>query len=304
MVVKNYPRIILAVLLVSICSVNTAFSADSTSVPWSLLPRVTALDESQRDVLMDELKIEPNYGKCKGMMYQCLTAKKPDPTAVRFANFGAYLVSKGVPAGSLGFLAREQSKFINDEMPQVFTYTDSPFLGSEKAKIVITEFAEFKCIYCEELSPVLKKLVAESNGKVRLVFKHFPLKNHPNTLFSSRAAQAANRQGKFWEMSDLLYRNFNKQNPEDVMEYAKTLGMNLERFKKDLEDPKIEQLIVRDKMEGVRAKVVGTPTLFINGKMYNLRHDEAFLKDLIDEEAEHLGIEPPYPDWVYIKPNR
>ena len=304
MVIKNYPRIILSVLLVSICSVNTAFSADSASVPWSLLPRVTALDESQRDVLMEELKIVPNYGKCKGTMYQCLTAQKPDPTAVRFANFGAYLVSRGVPAGSLGILAREQSKFINDETAQVFTYTDSPFLGSEKAKIVITEFAEFKCIYCEELSPVLKKLVAESNGKVRLVFKHFPLKNHPNTLFSSRAAQAANRQGKFWEMSDLLYRNFNKQDPEDVMEYAKTLGMNIERFKKDLEDPKIEQLIVRDKMEGVRAKVVGTPTLFINGKMYNLRHDEAFLKDLIDEEAEHLGIEPPYPDWVYIKPNR
>jgi predicted nicotinamide N-methyase len=57
-------------------------------------------------------------------------------------------------------------------------------------------------------------------------------------------------------------------------------------------------------MEGVRAKVTGTPTLFINGKMYVLRHDEDFLKDLINEEAERLGLEPPYQDWVYIRQKR
>jgi len=77
--------------------------------------------------------------------------------------------------------------------------------------------------------------------------------------------------------------------------------MDIGRFKTDLEDRKIEELIERDKMEGVRAKVTSTPTLFINGKMYNLRHDEDFLKDLINEEAERLGLEPPYQDWVYIR---
>jgi protein-disulfide isomerase len=301
---NRYYRLILGVLLLFAFRPDAAFSETALSMPWPLLPRVTALDENRRNELIDELKIEPNYGKCKGTMFQCLNAEKPDKTAVRFANFGAYIVSKGVPAQSLGFLARERSKFINEVPAQAFTYTDSPSLGSEKAKIVITEFAEFKCTYCEALSPVLKKLVAESNGMVRLIFKHFPLKNHPGTFFSSRAAQAAYKQGKFWEMSDLLYKGFNKQSPEDVLEYAKTLGMDIDRFKKDLEDPKIEALIERDKMEGVRAKVVGTPTLFINGKMYNLRHDEDFLKDLINEEAEHLGLEPPYQDWVYIRPKR
>jgi protein-disulfide isomerase len=80
--------------------------------------------------------------------------------------------------------------------------------------------------------------------------------------------------------------------------------MDADRFKTDLEDPKIEELIERDKMEGVRAKVVGTPTLFINGKMYHLRHDEDFLKDLISEEAERLGLEPPYQDWAYFRQKR
>jgi protein-disulfide isomerase len=154
------------------------------------------------------------------------------------------------------------------------------------------------------LGPVLKRLVEDSNGMVRLFFKHFPLKNHPGTFFSSKAAQAAHRQGKFWPMYDLLYKDFNKQSMEDVLQYARILGMDGDRFKTDLEDPSIEELLERDKMEGVRAQVKGTPTLFINGKMYHLLHDEGFLKDLISEEAERLGLEAPYQDWAYIKKKR
>jgi len=283
---------------------SVAFSENSPSLPWALLPRVTALDEASKNELIDVLKNQPNYGKCKGTMYQCLELEKPDPMAVRFANFGAYLVSKGVPARSLEILVRERDSFLNQRTVQFFTFTNSPSLGNEKAKIIIAEFAEFKCTHCVAFGPVLKKLIADSNGKVRLFFKHFPLKNHPGTFFSSRAAQAAHRQGKFWEMYDLLYKDFSKQDMEDVLGYARILGMDVERFKKDLEDPKIEELVERDKMEGVRAKVTGTPTLFINGKMYNLRYFEEFLKDLINEEAERLGLEPPYQDWVYIRPKR
>ena len=298
------PRIILAVLLLIVCGPVKGFSEKAAPMPWALLPRVTALDESRKNELLNFLKTESNYGQCKGSMLQCLSGEKPDKTAVRFANFGAHLVSKGVPAQSLGILAKERAKLIYEPAAQAFTYANSPFLGNEKAKITLVDFAEFKCTYCVALSPVLKKLVAESSGRVRLVFKHFPLKNHPGTFFSSKAAQAAHGQGKFWAMYDLLYANFNKQGMEDVLEYARVLGMDMERYKTDLEDPKVEELIERDKMEGVRAKVTGTPTLFINGKMYVLRHDEDFLKDLINEEAERLGLEPPYQDWVYIKQKR
>ena len=301
---KRYCRILFVMLLLLGFRPNVAFSESSPSLPWALLPRVAALDEASKNELIDVLKHQPNYGKCKGTMYQCLELEKPDPMAVRFANFGAYLVSKGVPARSLGILVRERDSFLNQRTVQFFTFTNSPSLGNDKAKIIIAEFAEFKCTHCVAFGPVLKKLIADSNGKVRLFFKHFPLKNHPGTFFSSRAAQAAHRQGKFWEMYDLLYKDFSKQDMEDVLGYARILGMDVERFKKDLEDPKIEELVERDKMEGVRAKVTGTPTLFINGKMYNLRYLEEFLKDLINEEAERLGLEPPYQDWVYSRPKR
>jgi len=296
---KKPYKIILALLVLLLVQPHEVFSESSPSLPWALLPRVKALDESRQNELLEVLKSEPNYGNCKNTLFQCLVAKKPDRTAVRFANFGGYLVSRGVPAHSLGFLARERSKFIYETIPQSFTFTDAPFLGNEKAKITIAEFAEFKCPYCVTISPLLKKLVNESNGQVRFVFKHFPLKMHPGSFFSSQAAVAAHRQGKFWDMYDLLFKDFNKQGMEDVVGYAQALGLNVERFKKDLEDPATQELIERDKMEGVRAKVTGTPTLFINGKMYHLRHDEEFLKDLINEEAERLRIAPPYKDWAY-----
>lgn len=296
---KKHYKIILALLVLLVGQPHTVFSESSSSLPWALLPRVTALDENRKNELIEVLKTEPNYGNCKNTIFQCLVTKNPDKTAVRFANFGAYLVSKGVPARSLGFLAKERSRLIYEGMQQTFTFKDTPFLGNEKAKITIVEFAEFKCPYCVTLGPVLKKLVNESNGQVRFVFKQFPLKMHPGSFFSSKAALAAHRQGKFWEMYDLLFKDFSKQSMEDVLGYAQSLGLDVERFKKDLEDPATEEVIERDKKEGVRAMVTGTPTLFINGKMYNLRHDEDFLKDLINEVAEHLRMAPPYKDWTY-----
>jgi len=277
-----------------------AFCSDeSKPLPLKSLPRMVELGENQKAAYIDVLKSERGYGACKESVYDCLTGKKADPAAVRIANFGAYLVSKGVPPKNLGLLISERAAFAGREETGNFTYTETPSKGNPGAKIVITEFAEFKCPYCVTLSPVLEKLVKESKGQVRLFFKHFPLKNHPGTRLSSQAAQAAHRQGKFWEMYDRLFRDMNKQSMDDLLRYAAEIGLDVERFKRDLEDPTLVAIIERDKMEGVKANVRGTPTLFINGKMYHFRHDEAFLKDIINEEAERLGVMPPYDDWRY-----
>jgi Thioredoxin len=266
---------------------------------WQLLPRVGALDESRRNELREVLNLELNYGECREAILQCIFREEPDGTAVRIANFSAYLMSKGVPSDTLWLFIKERAKFANDEKPYPFTYSDTPMMGNPEAKITITEFAEFKCAHCVVLSPVLKQLVEESNGTVRLFFKHFPLKSHHGSVLASTAAQAAHRQGKFWEMYGLLFKDFDRQSMEDIMQYARALNLDLKRFKADMEDPKLVALIERDKMEGVGAGVKGTPTLFINGKMYNLRNDDAFLKDVINEEAERLGMSPPYKDWDY-----
>ena len=100
-------------------------------------------------------------------------------------------------------------------------------------------------------------------------------------------------------MYDRLFGDMNRHGMEDLIRHASELGLDVEKFKSDLEDPALISIIERDKMEGIGANVTGVPTLFINGKNYYLRHDEAFLKDMINEEAERLGITPPYKEWRY-----
>lgn len=272
---------------------------EQKSIPWNLLPRVAELGENQRAAYFDVLKSEQNYGACKESVYDCLNGGNPDRTAVRIANFGAYLVSKGVPPRNLGRLVYDRATFAGLGIINTFNYEETPSMGNPRAQITLTEFAEFKCPYCVTISPLLKKLVAESGGKVRLLFKHFPLKSHQGSLLVSQASQAAHRQGKFWMMYDRLFSDMNKQSMEDLLRYAAEIGLDLERFKRDLEDPTLTGIIERDKLEGVKADVRGTPTLFINGKIYIFPHDEAFLKDIINEEAERLMIAPPYKDWAY-----
>lgn len=297
---------IITVFFISTLFITCDASLTNTrrALAWQLLPRVGALDESKRNDLREVLNMAPNYGECRDAILQCIFKETPDQTAVRIANFCAYLLSKGVPPQALGFIIEERAKFANQKKPHAFTDTDTPSLGNPKAEITIIEFAEFKCTYCVALSPILKQLVAESNGTVQLLFKHFPIKSHQGSVTASIAAQAAHRQGKFWEMYDLLFTDFNRQSLNDLMQYAQGLGLDIPRFKADMEDPKLVALIEKDKMEGVMAGVKGTPTLFINGKMFNLRNDEAFLKDIINEEVERLGKAPPYKDWDYGLPKR
>jgi predicted DsbA family dithiol-disulfide isomerase len=277
-----------------------AFSGNENKpLPWNLLPRLAQLGENPQAAFIDVLKSEQNYGDCRESIHDCLTKENPDRTAVRIANFGAYLVSRGVPPRNLGSLVYARAAFAGLGTTSTFSYDETPFKGNPEAGIILTEFAEFKCPYCVTLGPVLEKLVKESNGQVRLFFKHFPLKSHQGSALASQASQAAHRQGKFWEMYERLFSDMNRQGMEDLIGHASELGLDMERFKRDLEDPALTSIVERDKMEGVKANVKGTPTLFINGKMYLFRHDEAFLKDMINEEAERLGITPPYKEWSY-----
>jgi protein-disulfide isomerase len=286
-------------LLAMFAAESEAASPDEFSkLPWALLPKVSKLNDDQRSVLFEELKDEPDYGGCKDTIMQCLQRTKPDETAVRMTNFCAQLLSLGVPPIYLRPTIKERAKFVS--APQhFFTFKETPIMGNERAQITIVEFADFECPYCAALGPLLRKLVEESNGSVRLLFKHFPLKKHAGSVLASKAAQAAYRQGKFWEMYELLYENMKNQNMEHFLKWARELGLDVEKFKRDMEDPKLLQIIERDTMEGVRANLQFTPTLFINGRLYPLRHDEYFLKDVIDEEAERLKIKLPYQDWAY-----
>ena len=101
---------------------------------------------------------------------------------------------------------------------------------------------------------------------VKLVIKNFPIRNHKFAYKAATAALAANIQGKFWEFHSKLFENYRTINDAKIQEIAKELGLNMEKFNKDMQSPAIKSLIARDMNNGRQAEVRGTPTVFINGK--------------------------------------
>jgi protein-disulfide isomerase len=139
--------------------------------------------------------------------------------------------------------------------------------------VVLEEYGDYQCPPCGMLYPVLKDIEHEYGKQLQIVFHQFPLtKIHKNAMNAARAAEAARNQGKFWEMHDRLYRNQNNwkdlDDPRPVfIQYAQELGMNTDRFTRDLDSPEVEQRIAADMQKGTSVGVTGTPTVFIEGQM-------------------------------------
>jgi protein-disulfide isomerase len=125
--------------------------------------------------------------------------------------------------------------------------------------------------------------VLEKNpNQVKLVFKNFPLRNHKFAMPAAIAALAAEKQGKFWEFHDRLFKDYNRLNEQKVKEIAQQLNLDMEKFEKDRKDPRIRAMINRDLAEAKRAGVRGTPTVFINGRLVRNRSMTGF-QELIEK---------------------
>ena len=139
--------------------------------------------------------------------------------------------------------------------------------------VVLEEYGDYQCPPCGLLYPVLKDIEHEYGKQLQIVFHHFPLtKIHKNAMNAARAAEAARNQGKFWEMHDRLYRNQNAWKDLDdprpmFIQYARDLGLNTDRFTRDLASPDVEQRIAADMQKGTSIGITGTPTLLIDGNM-------------------------------------
>ena len=121
-----------------------------------------------------------------------------------------------------------------------------------------------------------------------MVFKNFPLRSHQFAMKAAVAALAAESQGKFWQFHDLLFKNYNNLNDQKIQEIAQAVGLNLEEYDKKKNDPAIERKIRQDLLEGQRAGVRGTPTVFINGIRLRDRSLQGF-QTAIDKQLEKLG---------------
>jgi len=143
---------------------------------------------------------------------------------------------------------------------------DAPAKGPANAPLVLVVFSDFQCPFCQRVEPTLAELESHYRGKVRIVWKNFPLPFHANAAPAAEAAMAAEAQGKFWPMHDKLFAHNTELDRESLENYAAALGLDLPRFRADLDAERYKARIEADKQEGSDLGVVGTPAVFINGR--------------------------------------
>ena len=162
----------------------------------------------------------------------------------------------------------------------------APVLGKPDALVTIVEFSDFQCPFCSRVVPTIKQIEQDYGDKVRVAFRHNPLPFHQNAEPAALMAAAAAEQGKFWEMHDKLFANQQALDRATYEKHAQDLGLNLAKFKADLDSHKFEAQIKKDSEEGTKVGASGTPTFFINGnKLVGAQPVDAF-KKLIDAELK------------------
>lgn len=161
----------------------------------------------------------------------------------------------------------------------------NPVRGIDDAPISIVEFSDFQCPFCAEMQETLERILEAFPKDVRLVFKQHPLNIHQYGREAARASLAAFSQGKFWQMHDKLFQNFNAINPENISRWAREIGLDTTEFEEAIRTGRYEGTIQKDLADAAAAKVMGTPTLFINGKRVRDRTFESLKKMILEELA-------------------
>ncbi len=161
--------------------------------------------------------------------------------------------------------------------------------GSTSARVTLEEFSDFQCPACGGLAPALKRIAADYGDRARVVFRHYPLQMHKYAFIAARAAEAAGQQGKFWEMHDMLYENQKEwgESMEPRVQfdsYATRLGLDVQRFKADMERQDLAERVKADLLRGNSLGVKGTPTVYLNGR--ELVPGQLVTEDILRREIE------------------
>jgi protein-disulfide isomerase len=162
----------------------------------------------------------------------------------------------------------------------------APTRGGEDAAVTIVEWSDFQCPFCNRVSPTLVQIREEYGDRVRFVFKHMPLSIHPQAAGAHAAAEAAHRQGRFWDMHDRLFENQRDLRVETLAGYAIEMGLDMDQYKSDVEGEEVAKRISDDLAQAQKLGVTGTPSFFINGRFLSGAQPFANFKRYIDEALE------------------
>ncbi|MBI5913558.1 DsbA family protein [Candidatus Azambacteria bacterium] len=160
--------------------------------------------------------------------------------------------------------------------------------GARDAKTVLIEYSDFQCPACAAYQPLVKQLAQDFEGKIAVVYRHFPLPQHKHAKLAAYASEAAGKQGKFWEMHDMIFETqkewSSKNDARDTfIGYAEKIGLDRAQFIADIDSQEISEKVDAQYKSGTRAKVNGTPTFYVNGEKLDTPRTYDDLKTVIEE---------------------
>jgi predicted DsbA family dithiol-disulfide isomerase len=211
---------------------------------------------------------------------ECVIGKRPCSACATAAAAIAKAVRDGMTREQVHGLYKER---FDSASVRNIPLDGSPSRGPEGAPVIIVEFADFECPFCQKLAPELDQMWEARKDRVRFVYKFLPLSMHHHGEIAARAAIAANRQGRFWEMHRQLFANGQHLEESDLVGYAKAIGMDLDRFRADMASEQATARIEADRKLADSLGVKGTPTLFIDGHEYDLRGSD--IGEWVDSEV-------------------
>ncbi|VVC04688.1 Thioredoxin [Candidatus Burarchaeum australiense] len=160
-------------------------------------------------------------------------------------------------------------------------------LGPQNAPVTIIEFGCYSCPFTAKAEATVKQVLADYNGKVRFIFKPFPLPSHPFSQEAAEAAECADEQGRYWDYKDALFARqaeWREKGSPVLLEIAGQLGLDSDKFTQCMQSSKCGGIVDSSFQEGLAAKIYGTPTFFINGKPLVGPEPYENFKALIDAE--------------------
>jgi protein-disulfide isomerase len=192
-------------------------------------------------------------------------------------------------AGSKNKVAGEELAQPSNQPRVEVSIGNAAIKGLGSAPITIIEFGDFQCPYCEvffnQVLPEIEKKYINS-GKVKFVYREFPLSFHQYAQKASEAAGCAGEQGKFWDYHDKLFENQNSLDLASLKSYAQQLHLNTAKFNDCLDSGKMAAAVQKDISDGSSYGVTGTPTFFVNGVMINGAQPFSEFEKIIDQELK------------------
>ena len=261
------------------------------AVDWGKIPDAvgySTLTPAQKEQLARVLGDEFCYCGCPHTLLGCLTEHKECRHAPRMGALAARLAGLGLSSNEiLKILTEYYAGFDAPKRARLQT-AGKPF-GEASAPVTIVEYADFECPFCQQLRPKLEAFVKRNPGRVRLFFKPFPIAGHPHAEIAAEAAEWARDQGVFWEFYEAMFAD-PKNLDEDALEaIAEKLGKSGADLRKALAERKYRDRVLASQAEGRRAGVVGTPTLFWNGRKHVVPdYSDTVLDFVLDDEEEWL----------------